>query len=122
MGQLGIERVYRSHDRHLETPTRIKFPVPVTVKQIACGDSVSMELTRDGNLYTWGYGEMGATGHQGIFDVKVPTLLSLPGSPRPLYAAGGGQHSMLLTNVQKLVCLWVESKASGEDCKVAAKK
>jgi len=115
-GQLGIGDLPGSNNKYVETPTRVKFPqnplygIPVTIKNIACGDTVSLAITMDHNLYTWGFGTMGATGHkfnrihEADGDVKRPTKLScLPtGQQQPglVYAAGGGQHSMVLTDAR----------------------
>ena len=42
------------------------------VKQVACGALHSMAVTRDGELYTWGYGKHGRLGHGDEEDQMLP--------------------------------------------------
>lgn len=83
-----------------------EYDVNHIITKISCGDLHSMALTIDNDLFTWGFGESGATGRETKenTDVYYPTLLSLDPciqTPRvpyclPFEMTGGGQHSMVL--------------------------
>jgi alpha-tubulin suppressor-like RCC1 family protein len=122
-GQLGIGK--RRHGEFVATPTLVRFPsksasdptispeedVEPYIVHIACGDSHSMALTMENELYTWGFNDSGATGHEceiddkgDVADIYVPTLLGLENHIQtqrvpyclPYEMSGGGQHSMAL--------------------------
>ena len=101
-GQLGIgERpaMKGTEDFWFPSPQLVKFDKLVEIASIDAGESHSSAITIDGELYTWGFNEEGATGHQtGILDPTRPTLLTLHVEPDrlPVQFAGGGQHSVLL--------------------------
>lgn len=87
------------------------------IREIACGGSHSFALTKDGTLYSWGYGPSGALGVGVIGDNQdcvfrpmkvdvtngVNRLKQRSGEP-PVSAAvqmvaGGGQHSVMVATL-----------------------
>lgn len=100
-GQLGIgvRAAIAPNDFWFPTPQLVKFNKLVEIASIDAGGAHSSAITIDGELYTWGFNEEGATGHQtGLIDPTRPTLLTLHVEPDrlPVQFAGGGQHSVLL--------------------------
>lgn len=116
-GQLGTGK--KNYGEYMTRPALVHFPeksstgeatstscnINPIIVDICCGDLHSIALTIEHDLYTWGFNETGATGHESKDDndVYYPTLLSLDsiGTDRipycvPYEIAGGGQHSMLL--------------------------
>lgn len=108
-GQLGIKNL--DGDECITTPTLVHFPglqYRPKIEKIAAGESHSMALTDENVLYTWGFGEEGATGHKGNRDRTTPRILdlNLDEGQANLTAgksvvevheiSGGGQHSVIL--------------------------
>jgi regulator of chromosome condensation len=110
-GQLGVDT--RKPDENSmpggsfePTPQVVVFPgkEPVMIADIACGDRHSLALTTENEVYSWGFGTTGPTGHKtlGDEDIFVPTKLELQPNPKvkqnvlTYQIAGGGQHSLLV--------------------------
>lgn len=80
----------------------VAFPEPVLLTRIAAGGSHGMALDADNTLYTWGFNEMGATGHmrnaigETDGDIFRPTKLNLHSKKKILDFGGGGQHSAIV--------------------------
>ena len=68
-GQLG-DGTY--HDRPCTIPQPIKLSSRVVVTSVACGEEYSACITRDGNLFTWGYGGSGQLGHGNGGSMRMP--------------------------------------------------
>jgi len=71
------------------------------IADIAAGDRHSMATTREGELYTWGFGETRPTGHktkeaEDIYNPKKLDLTRHVGNVVLSQLSGGGQHSLLL--------------------------
>lgn len=66
------------------------------IEQISCGSTHVLALTRGGDAYSWGFGEMGACGH-GASDADLlrPRKIESKGAVTRefRYVSGGGQHS-----------------------------
>ncbi|KAG0049642.1 hypothetical protein BGZ83_005539, partial [Gryganskiella cystojenkinii] len=101
--QLGLgytekpgEETTESHKKAIREPTLI-IDIP-EVKAISVGSNHTLALTRAGEVYAWGFGEMLACGNGKEEDVEKP--LKLQGQQVDgvtIYrVAGGGQHSVLL--------------------------
>ncbi|KAL3913439.1 MAG: hypothetical protein SGILL_006493 [Bacillariaceae sp.] len=60
--------------------------------QVACGGSHSLALTKDGKVYSWGVGELGALGRDsnGALIQQVPTLEKI------VQVEAGDSHSLFL--------------------------
>jgi alpha-tubulin suppressor-like RCC1 family protein len=57
---------------HEAVPRQIEALNHVVVKQVAAGGLHSIVLTRDGDVFTWGYGHYGQLGHGNKRDQNVP--------------------------------------------------
>ena len=67
------------------------------IEQISCGSTHVLVLTKDGEVYSWGFGESGACGQgKNDSDVLRPKVLALENVKDMLeikLVSGGGQHS-----------------------------
>ncbi|KAF9995036.1 hypothetical protein BGZ65_009332 [Modicella reniformis] len=90
-----------SHKKAIRHPTLISGLPPI--KAISVGDNHTLALTRSGDVYAWGYGEMLACGNGEEEDVEKP--LKLTGQQiencRILKVAAGGQHSVILAVLER---------------------
>lgn len=75
-----------------------KQPAPVATA-IACGGNHNLCITTNGDVYSWGYGDMLALGHGEERDEETPRKVNFSKakvSLRATMVAGGGQHSAIL--------------------------
>ena len=73
------------------------------VSQIACGEYHTIAVCRDGSLWTWGRNNCGQLGHGNCSDnYKIPTQVQGMATKISLLAAAGGQHSLVLTESNKV--------------------
>ena len=74
-------------------------PAPIAgvaaVERVACGSNHCCAVTRDGDLYTWGFGEMGQLAHGEADDEAAPRVVGAVRG-RVAMAGAGGQHTVLL--------------------------
>ncbi|KAF8924746.1 hypothetical protein BGZ47_003734 [Haplosporangium gracile] len=85
-----------SHKKAIRTPTLIADLPPVDA--ISVGGNHTLALTREGDVYAWGFGEMLACGNGEEEDVEKPLKLTgqqIEGA-KILKVAAGGQHSIIL--------------------------
>ncbi|KAF9153275.1 hypothetical protein BG015_003747 [Linnemannia schmuckeri] len=85
-----------SHKKAIRTPTLIADLPPVDA--ISVGGNHTLALTREGDVYAWGFGEMLACGNGEEEDVEKPLKLTgqqIEGA-KILKIAAGGQHSVIL--------------------------
>jgi alpha-tubulin suppressor-like RCC1 family protein len=106
-GQVGHTDDIDSGDIE-KSPQQIAFPRSMEgtlIKDIATGPLVSMAITEENDVYTWGFVESGATGHILENDITRPKKLNVlkkvygkRGSTNchVLSASGGGQHSLMV--------------------------
>ncbi|XP_038837322.1 probable E3 ubiquitin-protein ligase HERC6 [Salvelinus namaycush] len=96
-GQLGIALTTVSKVPR-PRPVRIPSPLPITVIQVACGNSHSLALTEGGQVFSWGLNSHGQLGlGKGVPLQPIPALVrSLTGVPVTQVAAGG-THTLALT-------------------------
>ncbi|CAN0449767.1 unnamed protein product, partial [Phaeothamnion confervicola] len=99
----------------LTAPVEVALPGAAGVPTaVAAGGSHSMALTAAGELYTWGFGELGALGHGVPSSRRVPEDASVPtrvdlgkagleglpvGQVLPLMVDGGAQFSAMVAEV-----------------------
>lgn len=113
-GQLGITKNIPSAGYLKNTPVPVKLvndkKCNPSISKISCGGNHNLLLTEDGDVYTWGYGEMGALGHGKELDEYSPRKLELDtflngikneiegrSNMRKVYSVvGGGQHSAII--------------------------
>jgi regulator of chromosome condensation len=103
-GQLGIG-VIREIEAYRATPQLVQFPEQVKIVEIQAGDMHALARTDQGEVYTWGYGDVGANGHRGAIDTFRPRKLDLGNKKDKLAGesfcrvcgiSGGAQHSLAL--------------------------
>jgi regulator of chromosome condensation len=120
-GQLGIGVMDKASltGGSRATPQQVYFPEFVHFTRIDCGDRTCFAITKDYELYTWGFNETMATGHPIIpaYDVYRPRKLDLskiqdhPNAEndpqnqsnrfrnvRVHAVSGGGHHTILLVS------------------------
>ncbi|CAJ1969562.1 unnamed protein product [Cylindrotheca closterium] len=109
-GQLGHTDDIKGGDIEM-SPQQIAFPESLgstRIRDIAAGSSISMAITEENDVYTWGFGETCATGHlASAEDIKRPKKLDVlrqalkRGGAKSknchvLEGTGGAQHSLMI--------------------------
>ena len=85
-----------------ETAVPVKVPklADKNVKLVACGDSTSYALTKEGHLYSWGFGtnlQLGVGEEEDFYEPALVKSKNLdPETDEALVVSGGGQHSAIL--------------------------
>ena len=94
-GQLGL-----NNNNNQDTFTVVPLPEGTVVKQVICGDEISMILTDDGKVFTCGKNMDGQLGLQDRgFDAVWNTFIevtSLPQGTVVKQMVAGGEHTMIL--------------------------
>jgi regulator of chromosome condensation len=122
-GRLGL-----GDEKDSFTPKIVPFfnslPNGDIVVDIACGEAHSIATTRDGNLYTWGYGDLLQLGNGNEEDLSTPTLVTsqqLLAIPRTvLQARGGSQHSIALVRNKPGAAAAIAALAAAAEAKSKA--
>ena len=68
------------------------------LQQIACGRDHTLNLTRDGSVFTFGTGKFSAAGHGGSKEAIAPMILKPLRDKRVVRIACGESHSIVLTD------------------------
>ena len=76
------------------TTALVKALRPKKVSHLCLGGFYSSALTDQGDLYTWGFGEMGQLANRRGGDDATPTLVGVDSSLAVLDAATSAQHSV----------------------------
>lgn len=81
-------------------PVMVKMPSGVTSwKQVATGQSFTLALGDDGNLYAWGYNDFGQLGNGTTADDSVPEMVTKPTGVTSWKAvAAGAAFGMAIAN------------------------
>jgi regulator of chromosome condensation len=109
-GSLGID-TRKPDEQSIQQGSSITVPTPVVfpgtertmLSDIACGDRHSLAVTTENEVYSWGFGTTGMTGHETVDpeDIFVPTKLNLKkhlGQNSLTYQiSGGGQHTLIVS-------------------------
>lgn len=69
--------------------------------RISCGENFSAALSKDGKLYTWGYGDEGQLGHGMRKDVRAPKLVDFEENIRKISC--GSSHVGFITQGNRLM-------------------
>jgi hypothetical protein len=90
---LGIQK------KNKFTPTLISYfrDNKIEIKQISCGGDHSLVLSKNGEVYSFGWGEYGQLGHNNTVSLNVPRKIAL-NDVIVQVAAGGYAHSLLLND------------------------
>ena len=78
-------------DVRIDTPT-----APVRFAQVSAGQSHSLAVGSDGNLYAWGNNQNGQLGDGTTTSRTTATSVAAPAGVKFVQAAAGGSHSMAL--------------------------
>jgi alpha-tubulin suppressor-like RCC1 family protein len=97
-GQLGL-----GHNKKQPTPTKVVLPTPTPtpIIQISAGGDFSAALSKEGELFIWGYSSNGELGLGSRSDKNKPQKLPL--SERVVYFSCGFHHVLVLTENGKLL-------------------
>eukprot|EP01039_Chlorochromonas_danica_P000336 gene336-360_t len=103
-GQLGSnEGNVKSAGDFCALPVKPLLPPNTLVASIDCGGNHNLALTRAGDVYSWGYGDMLALGHGEDKDEFLPKKLNFQKAGLKnitvTQVAGGGQHSAIIGKV-----------------------
>jgi alpha-tubulin suppressor-like RCC1 family protein len=92
-GQLGNGTLTNSN-----TPVAVSLPLGTTVTAIAGGGSHSLALTDSGQVLAWGDSFYGQLGNSTVTYSTTPIQVNLPSGTTVTAIAGGGRHSLALTD------------------------
>ena len=83
-----------------EPTPRLVAPLSgIAIRKLACGSNQNVAVSRSGDLYSWGFGEMGQLGNGKSADEPSPALVeaaAVSQGQAVLDAASGGQHTAIL--------------------------
>lgn len=92
-GQLGIGNIQRScHPVFIETLAKEE------IVSVACGQYHSLALSKDGRVFTWGWGVHGQLGHGKPEDSHYPQVVQAVLDKPMLIICGGQGHSAILSH------------------------
>ncbi|HLX88659.1 MAG TPA: Ig-like domain repeat protein, partial [Acidimicrobiales bacterium] len=83
------------------TPAEVSMPSGVTATSINAGNTHSVAIGSDGNLYAWGYNGLGELGDGNTTEAHTPTEVSLPAvaNPATILASGSSaDHSLAVAS------------------------
>ena len=116
-GQLGYDKTFAAGSclsyevcpsgYHETAPVAVTLPASVVISKIACGANHNLAVSTNGDVYSWGYGDMLALGNGKDSDVKLPQKIKALGDDTTKdykitahLVAGGGQHSAILATCE----------------------
>ena len=88
------------------SPSILKLVRDLLVFDLACSDEHAVFLTRDGQVYTWGFGGSGKLGHGGLSDEPLPQIVDTLSKRRCIQVRAGSRsgQSGRLEGVSFSVC------------------
>ncbi|KAH6922123.1 hypothetical protein HPB50_009663 [Hyalomma asiaticum] len=92
-GQLGLGNLQRTWVPHL-----VETLAGREVVKVAAGLYHSLAVTKDGSLFTWGWGVHGQLGHGSCDDERQPRVVASLADHKVVDAYGGCGHSVALTS------------------------
>lgn len=100
-GQLGAPGASEgSAGGFSSSPLEPALPAGTKATSIACGGNHNLVVTSEGDVYSWGYGDMLALGHGLEQDEPLPKKLNFSKARidkiKVTQIAGGGQHSAII--------------------------
>lgn len=75
---------------------------PVWVS-VSCGAAYTIGLWSDGRVFTWGDNSSGQLGQTVVQNPSVPTVITLPATPKALSIAAGAAHALVISSDRRLV-------------------
>lgn len=92
------------HGDNVLLPVKIEALNEIQIQSIACGDSHVVALSFEGQVYTWGCGEMGRLGLGDEDDRSLPELVTLPERFSTIVSiACGRDNTFILTSNGQLL-------------------
>lgn len=92
--QLGRRQVEDKAGGFDLVPTKVQG-LPA-IAQIGCGSAHVLALTKDGEVFSWGFGTMLQLGHGSDNDEGLPRKISALVGKKCIHVCAGGQHSSVL--------------------------
>ena len=78
------------------TPVKVPLPSGVTASAIAAGGRLGMAIGSDGNLYSWGDGDMGQLGNGTTTFSSSPVLVKMPPGVTASVISAGDDHALAI--------------------------
>ena len=79
------------------SPTELTFFRTIPVHSLVSGDYHMLALGQDSNVYSWGYGSEGQTGHSTVFHIKTPRKIDYFDHMKVTSVTCGASWSMATT-------------------------
>ena len=89
-GQLGID----TQERAINVPVHVSSLASISL--ITSGSNHCLVANGQGQVWSWGFGEMHQLGHGPTEDEHLPRLIQTPLQGKIAQLAAGGQHSIIL--------------------------
>jgi alpha-tubulin suppressor-like RCC1 family protein len=99
-GQLGINSTVNT-----SVPVLVSGPSGASWSSISAGDSYSVGIATNGQLYAWGNNNSGQIGNGSVTSSSRPTLVSAPSGTSWAAVAAGGSH-VLAVSTTGLLYAW----------------
>lgn len=96
-GQCG--RVNKKDQKDIYYPTLVRFPSFVEITKVSAGSRHSLALSRDGFVYSWGWGHVGSLGHGNYANLYHPTKVE--SLSQVIEISAGGMHSACINSAFK---------------------
>jgi len=94
---LGATPTFSAEGPEVLTPTLVRFPRGVRIRQASAWHAHSLAVTTSDMLYSFGSGQQGALGHGNQAVQPTPRKVRAFSKQAVSYAAAGEQHSCVLT-------------------------
>ena len=78
------------------TPRLIPSLQGIAIRKVSTLANSNLALAKTGDLYSWGFGEMGQLANRKAGDEPSPALVDVPGEKAVLDAASGAQHTVIV--------------------------
>lgn len=91
-GQLGAGEVQQAIQ-----PIIIESLLTEEIAKVECGQYHSLALTRDGRVFSWGWGIHGQLGHGNAEDVNMPKFIACLQKKKIISVSAGQGHTVLLS-------------------------
>ena len=82
----------------IHSPTQVPALAGVPIRAISSGSNQNVAISRSGELYSWGFGEMGQLCNGRAADEPTPALVDADAihSRAVIGASSGGQHTAVV--------------------------
>lgn len=104
MGRKDYGRLGLGEDcEEKSVPTLITSLENENCNNISCGNCVSFAVTKEGSMYSWGFGTNHQLGHGNDDDCHIPRLVegNFINSWKAHKVSGGGQHTLILASTKE---------------------